>query len=643
MLGSLAGGERDRGGMDTLVGTESTIRRMWTWSAQRIVKRRADLAVAVLDVVLVCAALVSMLLLRFDGSVPADMWDGLFSFLPVALVTVVLSNGAWGLYGQLWRHASLYEARRLVLSGVTITITLLMYEYGPRDIPLSVVFTGCVVATFLMALLRFQSRLFSYRRTSNDQGLRVVVIGAGDAGASLVGDMLRSPQAGFTPVAVLDDKQTLHGRSFMGIGVYGGIDDLPAVVEQTGANLAVFAMTNAPQETVRRAAAAAEKADVALKIVPGISSAMRGGVSLRDARNLRIEDLLGREQIVTDLDAVSAILTGQRVLITGAGGSIGSEVARQVAACAPELLVLLDHDETHLHDVAASLDTSVVQVLADIRNRALVSKIFSQYLPTVVFHAAAHKHVPLLEEHPTEAVATNVMGTSNLLDAARDVGVERLVFVSTDKAVYPSSVMGASKRLGEQLVVSRSPDHAAYCAVRFGNVLGSRGSVVPTFMRQIEAGGPVTVTDRRMTRYFMSIREAVQLVLQAAALADTGNGGEVFMLDMGEPVRILDLAERMIRLSGRKPGTDIEIRVTGIRPGEKLVEELRALDESEAPTLHPSIRRVSPIAIDPEVLEKGVLELGHLATELDSERCGLRLRELASAEHDGVPLSSDVG
>jgi FlaA1/EpsC-like NDP-sugar epimerase len=429
----------------------------------------------------------------------------------------------------------------------------------------------------------------------------------------------------------------------MGIGVYGGIDDLPAVVAHTGANLAVFAMTNAPQETVRRAAAAAEKADVALKIVPGISSAMRGGVSLRDARNLRIEDLLGREQIVTDLDAVSAMLAGQRVLITGAGGSIGSEVARQVAACAPELLVLLDHDETHLHDIAADLDTSVVQVLADIRNRALVSKIFAQYRPTVVFHAAAHKHVPLLEEHPTEAVATNVMGTSNLLDAAREVGVDRLVFISTDKAVYPSSVMGASKRIGEQLVVSRSPDHAAYCAVRFGNVLGSRGSVVPTFMRQIEAGGPVTVTDRRMTRYFMSIREAVQLVLQAAALADKGNGGEVFMLDMGEPVRILDLAERMIRLSGRKPGTDIEIRVTGIRPGEKLAEELKALDEAEAPTQHPSIRRVSPIAIDPEHLEKGVLELGHLAMELENERCGLRLRELAAADHDDARLVPDAG
>ena len=471
----------------------------------------------------------------------------------------------------------------------------------------------------------------------------MVVIGAGDAGASLVGDMLRSPQAGFTPVAVLDDESIVHGKSFMGIGVYGGIDDLPAVVEKTGANLAVFAMTNAPQETVRRAAAAAEAADVALKIVPGISSAMRGSVSLRDARNLRIEDLLGREQIVTDLDAVSAMLAGQRVLITGAGGSIGSEVARQVAACAPEVLVLLDHDETHLHDVAADLDTSVVQVLADIRNRALVSKIFSVHRPTVVFHAAAHKHVPLLEEHPTEAVATNVMGTSNLLDAAREVGVERLVFVSTDKAVYPSSVMGASKRLGEQLVVSRSPEHEAYCAVRFGNVLGSRGSVVPTFMRQIEAGGPVTVTDRRMTRYFMSIREAVQLVLQAAALADSGNGGEVFMLDMGEPVLIHDLAERMIRLSGRKPGTDIEIRITGIRPGEKLVEELRALNEAEAPTRHPSIRRVSPIAIDPEVLENGVLELGHFTAELDNERCGVRLRELASSDIQSVPLASDAG
>ena len=336
------------------------------------------------------------------------------------------------------------------------------------------------------------------------------------------------------------------------------------MVEHTGANLAVFAMTNAPQETIRRAAAAAEEADVALKIVPGISSAMNGGISLRDIRDVQIEDLLGREEIATDLDAVRAILTGRRVLITGAGGSIGSEIARQVFACDPERLILLDHDETHLHDVAGELrDDSVVQVLADIRNRRQMHAVFDEHRPNVVFHAAAHKHVPLLEAHPTEAVMTNVVGTSNVLDAAGEVGVERLVAISTDKAVYPSSVMGASKRISEQLVIARTPPSAAYCAVRFGNVLGSRGSVVPTFMRQIEAGGPVTVTDPRMTRYFMSIEEAVQLVLQASTLAEAGSGGEVFMLDMGEPVLILDLAERMIRLSGRQPGTDIEIEIIG--------------------------------------------------------------------------------
>jgi FlaA1/EpsC-like NDP-sugar epimerase len=461
----------------------------------------------------------------------------------------------------------------------------------------------------------------------------VVVIGAGDAGANLVADMIRSPRAGFRPVAVLDDDVERHGRSFQGVAVAGGIDDLPRVVEATGAHLAVFAMTNAPQATIRRAAAAAEAADVALKIIPGMSSAMRGGASLRDIRDVQIEDLLGREQISTDLDAVAAMLRGKRVLITGAGGSIGSEIARQVAACRPERLLLLDHDETHLHDVAGELTHDwVVQVLADVRNRRQMHQIFSEHRPSVVFHAAAHKHVPLLEAHPHEAALTNVVGTSNLLDAASEVGVERLVFVSTDKAVYPSSVMGASKRVGEQLVISRAPAHAAYCAVRFGIVLGSRGSVVPTFMKQIEAGGPVTVTDRRMTRFFMSIEEAVQLVLQAGALASRDNGGEVFMLDMGEPVLIYDLAERMIRLSGRKPGTDIEIRITGVRPGEKLAEELKALDEAEAPTVHPSISRVTPIAIDPEHLEQGVLRLEHLAQELQADRCGVELRELAAVD-----------
>jgi len=329
------------------------------------------------------------------------------------------------------------------------------------------------------------------------------------------------------------------------------------------------------------------------------------------------------------LESVRSMLNGQRVLITGAGGSIGSEIARQVLACEPEHLALIDHDETHLHEIACELRSNAVQVLADIRDRSLMLAVFEEHSPSIVFHAAAHKHVPLLEAHPSEAVRTNVIGTANVLEAARRVNAHRLVFISTDKAVYPSSVMGASKRVGEQLVLARTPAHSAYCAVRFGNVLGSRGSVVPTFMRQIESGGPVTVTDRRMTRFFMSIEEAVQLVLQAAALSRPDSGGEVFMLDMGEPVMIYDLAERMIRLSGHKPGTDIEIEITGVRPGEKLAEELVALDEAQETTPHSSINRVIPIPIGDDRLEQGVLHLDYLVGKLADEECREQLRTLA--------------
>jgi FlaA1/EpsC-like NDP-sugar epimerase len=622
-------------------GDGPSLSHAWAKLASRLVRMRSDLVVVALDMILTTAAFAAMLGLRYDASVPDGGWSGFATFAPIAMLAVVVSNLAWGLYGQLWRHASLYEALQLVKSGLSVTAVLLVVEWGPRHVPLSVVVTGAVVATFLMGLVRFQNRLFSYRRSSDHTGLGVVVIGAGDAGAALVSDMLHSPRAGFRPVAVLDEDSHRHGRSFRGIPIAGNIADLPKVVERTGANLAVFAMTNAPQELVRRAAAAAEEADVALKIVPGISSAMNGGISLRDIRDVQIEDLLGREEIVTDLEAVRSILTGRRVLITGAGGSIGSEISRQVYACDPERLILLDHDETHLHDVAGELrHDSVVQVLADIRNRRQMHAVFNEHRPHVVFHAAAHKHVPLLEAHPTEAVMTNVVGTSNVLDAANDVGVERLVAISTDKAVYPSSVMGASKRIAEQLVIARTPPGAAYCAVRFGNVLGSRGSVVPTFMRQIEAGGPVTVTDPRMTRYFMSIEEAVQLVLQASALAETGSGGQIFMLDMGEPVLILDLAERMIRLSGRQPGRDIRIEVTGVRPGEKLAEELVAVEERELPTEHASIRLVTQDCVEHEHLERGVLQLQQYATEQDAGRCGSVVRLLAETRPIPAILTS---
>ena len=585
---------------------------LWTRMAKRAARMRADLLLGLFDAVLLTIAFATVLVLRFDGKVPPHHWHRFWAFLPLGLAVSLVSSWAWGLYGQLWRHASIHEARRLLLAGATTTSVLVFLEIVVRrSVPYSMVTLGVGLGVFLTGALRFQSRLFSFqRRTSDPAGLRVVVIGAGDAGAALVREMLRSPRAGLVPVAVLDEDPRRHGRSFMGLRIEGGIADLTRVVARTSAHQAVLAMSSIDHSLVRHAAAEAERAGVALRIVPGMSSTVGNRVSMSDVRDLRIEDLLGRKQVVTDLDGVRQILAGRRVLVTGAGGSIGSEISRQVAAFDPASLVLVDHDETHLHDAATSVPSATVQVLADIRDLDLMLQVFGEHRPEVVFHAAAHKHVPLLEAHPCEAALTNVVGTANVVRAAERVHTERLVFVSTDKAVVPSSVMGASKRLGEQLVLGQAPRGTRHCAVRFGNVLGSRGSVVPTFMRQISSGGPVTVTDPAMTRFFMSIEEAVQLVLQAAALAD---GGELYMLDMGQPVRIIDLAERMIRLSGREVGRDIEIKVTGVRPGEKLVETLRDHAEDAFPTVHPSITRVQPLPTPTALMSTGLHELEEAA------------------------------
>ena len=615
---------------------------LWTRMARAAVRIRSDIVLGVLDAILLTAAFAAVLILRFDGKVPGHHWRAFWGFLPLGLALSLVSNWAWGLYGQLWRHASIQEARRLLLAGATTSATLVLLEIVVRrSVPYSVVTLGVGLGTFLTGALRFQSRLFSFQRRSADQpGLRVVVIGAGDAGAALVREMLRSPRAGLVPVAVLDEDPRRHSRSFMGLRIEGGIADLPRVAARTAAHQAVLAMSSVDQALVRQAAAAAERAGVALRIVPGMSSTVGNRVSISDVRDLRIEDLLGRKQVVTDLDGVRHLLEGRRVLVTGAGGSIGSEISRQVAACDPAALVLVDHDETHLHDAATSVQGRTEQVLADIRDRELLRHVFETHQPELVFHAAAHKHVPLLEAHPCEAAATNVLGTANVLEAAESVKVERLVFISTDKAVVPSSVMGASKRLGEQLVLDQPPAGTRYCAVRFGNVLGSRGSVVPTFMRQIAAGGPVTVTDPAMTRFFMSIEEAVQLVLQAAVLAE---GGDLFMLDMGEPVRILDLAERMIRLSGREPGRDIEIKVTGARPGEKLVEELTDSDEKAYPTIHPSIRRVEPLPTPSALLRAGLVELEAFTAGRRPQEVRALMFALAEARVPPAPSSADPG
>jgi FlaA1/EpsC-like NDP-sugar epimerase len=604
-------------------------------------------------------ALVAYLLplaLRFDGLVPARYWSNFWRFLPVAFVIHLTVNHACGLYGQVWRYASVQEARRIVRAGViggagVILASMAIALLGIarlRTLPLSVVCFGAVLTMLGGGAIRFQSRLMAYRggRPGDDEWSRVLIAGAGSAGSMLVKDLLHNHSARLRPVGMVDDDRRKIGRRLHGVPVLGSLSAIPQLVERHQVDLVLLAIPSATSRLVRGAAALCEQAHVTLKVLPSVQEIFGGKVTARDIRDLRIEDLLGRKQVETDPQAVAAMLRGRCVLVTGAGGSIGSEIARQVAGFGPSTLVLLDHDETHLHDAVMSLDelrasqraaegpdpeleaTRVETVLADIRDRDRVFGVLMRYRPAIVFHAAAHKHVPVLEVHPEEALATNVIGTANLADAAVATGVANFVMISTDKAINPASVMGASKRLAEQVVRSLQGGDTVLCAVRFGNVLGSRGSVVPTFFRQIAAGGPVTVTDPTMTRYFMSVQEAVQLVLQAAALSV---GGEVFTLDMGEPVNILHLAERLIRLSGRIPGRDIPIEIIGARPGEKVVEDIVAPDEEQLPSGHPSIVVSRPPVPDRAAVHRAVAELEHLIPEVRPSELAARIRDLASA------------
>jgi FlaA1/EpsC-like NDP-sugar epimerase len=569
----------------------------------------------------------------------ARAWTAYVLLGAAAAVCFLVAGLVSGVYGQVWRYASVPEARRLLLAGAigtaaTVTVTLVSRfvvraisdtAWGP--VPIAGVVIACVLATFVMGLVRYHSRLFARRRIDDPvDDVPVLIVGAGEIGAALARQL--SWGGGARAVGFVDDQPWLRGRYVAGTRVVGSTHDIAAAVEATGAHQVVVAVATPPRELMERVSDVGEQLEVAVKVVPGVSDLVRSGLRLDDLRNLRIEDLLGRRAMPADARAVTDLLRGRVVLITGAGGSIGSEIARQVAAAGPRRLLLLDHDETHLHDVVASLPpVSSESLLVDITHRGDLVEAFARFQPDVVFHAAAHKHVPVLESHPAAAARTNVQGTANLVELADRFACEAFVMISTDKAVAPSSVMGASKRVAESIVLAaNATSPTKFAAVRFGNVLGSRGSVLPTFARQIESGGPVTVTHPEMTRFFMTIPEAVQLVINAAALAE---GGELFVLDMGEPVRIVDLARRMIRLSGRRPGLDVPIKFTGVRPGEKLHEYLQDDGEQTTPTSNPWINRVRPNLPSQEVLSAVVRDLADAATDHDDDRVRTLLFDLA--------------
>ena len=626
---------------------------------------RRDAPLAALDLGIASFAYLLTLALRFDGAVPDRYWSSFWRFLPVALAVHLLVNQLCGMYGPMWRYASVHEARRIVLAGcigamsvVAASIIVGLTADGLRALPLSVTTFGAVLTLLGSGAARFHSRLVTAKGVPDDsERRRLLIVGAGSAGSMILKDLLRSPSLGLHPVGLVDDDRRKVGRRLHGVLVHGDRSVIPRLVRELEADLVLLAIPSATSELVRDVAARCEAAHVTLKVLPGVNETVRGRVSARDIRDLRIEDLLGRQQVETDLQAVKAMLRGRRVLVTGAGGSIGSEIARQVASFGPASLVLLDHDETHLHDAVMSLDEfqadrsradgvidltaaelRVETVLADIRDRERVFGVFVSHQPEIVFHAAAHKHVPVLERHPGEALATNVLGTANLADAAVATGVEHFVLISTDKAINPVSVMGASKWLAEQVVRSLQNGHSVLCAVRFGNVLGSRGSVIPTFFRQIARGGPVTVTDPHMTRYFMSVQEAVQLVLQAAALS---TGGEVFTLDMGEPVRILDVAERLIRLSGGIPGRDVPIVIVGVRPGEKMAEDIVAPDEEQLPSGHPAIVVSRPPVPDRAIVHRALAELEYLHLEAQPAELAERMKAMAAGARRPLPEPSE--
>ena len=591
----------------------------------RLVQRlRRDVPLALLDAVVVVTAYTLPLVVRIDGEIPEKYWHGLRGSLPLLVLLQLSANFLFGLYGQMWRYASVEEARRVVLAGLTGLAFVIGggLVLGPYPLPRSVVAAGAVLSFVGFGALRFQNRLFAFHRRSaktDNAPERVLVFGAGNAGAMVLRDLAQHPGLGLRAVGLVDDAPRKRGLAIADVRVIGNRRDIPRLVERLDASQVLFAVPSATGELVGEVARLCEEADVRMRVLPSVREIVGGIVTARDIRDLSIEDLLGRRQVEMDLGSVRDLLAGRRVLITGAGGSIGSEIARQVATFAPASLDLLDNDETHLHDAEATIHSGspTAQILADVRNRDRMLEVFSERQPEVVFHTAAHKHVPVLEAHPREAVYTNVLGTANVVEAAAAAGAERFVLISTDKAIRPRSVMGASKRLAEEIVRGFMPPGSTACAVRFGNVLGSRGSVIPTFLRQIQAGGPVTVTDPDMTRYFMSMPESVQLVLQAAALSE---GGDVLTLDMGEPVSIMDLARKVIRLSGRVPGRDIEIVVSGARPGEKIVEDVRDEGEELLPSAHPSIFLTRPDRPDRAALRRTLHRLESLcASRSDAE------------------------
>jgi FlaA1/EpsC-like NDP-sugar epimerase len=623
-------------------------------TAASVLVRR--LAQAGFDACLIALAYLLAYLLRFDPTIPARYEELLGQSIAFVVVGKLIVFWLLGLYHKLWRFTDGKDFEAIIRAVVVASFILVgvFYLIPPRvavDPPRGIIALDFLLTLVLVGGTRFVVRAVLERRPFRGvftrKGAReVLIIGAGNGGQLVAAELRRNPELGGLPIGFVDDDPLKRGSRVQGLKVEGNTDELPRILDGAEPEEVIIAIPSAPGELRQKVVTACRDRGIPVRTLPTVFELLSGGLNLmRQVRQVQVEDVLGREPVRLEIDRVGDYLAGEVVLVTGAGGSIGSELCRQISRVGPKRLILLDHAENSLFEIRRELEqdrhfSRCTALLADVKDATRMQEIFHEYRPAAVFHAAAYKHVALMEENPVEAVRNNAVATRIVATAAGESGTKRFVLVSTDKAVSPATVMGASKTLAEWAVEAAQNrfEQTRFATVRFGNVLGSSGSVVPIFRRQIAAGGPVTVTDENMTRYFMTIPEAVQLIIHSGQL---GRGGDVYVLEMGEPVRIVDLARKMIQLSGREPDRDVAIEIIGRRQGEKLHEDLFNPDERPQPTGEDKIVAAVRPPLEPEWVEEAFSQIEELVYAGDAQ--GLAAAVAVLAETRRVPDTLEAG
>ena len=599
----------------------------------------------IVDFFLLSLSIVLAFLIRFEGYLPPEYLITIQRHLLISVAIKIIVLRLFKLYSSLWEYASIEEMIQIFLGAVLANGGFVIYftliaERIPRSIFVIITIIDIMLLGGFRMSYRILDRMRSYGHIPKKKAFkRLLVIGAGDAGAMVVKELKKYQHLDSKPVALIDDDESKKGRRIHGVPILGTRKDIHRIAIEQEIDEIVIAIPSAAKKEIRDIVNHCKETDAKLRIVPGVYELIDGQVRISEIREVEIEDLLGREVVNLDTDNIQAFIQDKTVMVTGAGGSIGSELVRQIIKFKPQKLIMLEINENALYSLQHELkqiSLKTVYVIASIRDADRLDYVFKIHRPDVVFHAAAHKHVPLMEENPYEAIKNNVFGTLNLAKIADKYKVKRFVQISTDKAVNPTNVMGATKRICEMMIQSFNYESETdFTAVRFGNVLGSNGSVIPLFKNQIKNGGPVTVTHPNIIRYFMTIPEAKQLVLQAGAMA---LGGEIFVLDMGEPVKIIDLAKDLIRLSGFIPYEDIDIEITGLRPGEKLFEELLLSEEGILKTSHQKIFIGKPVFIDTISFKKSLENLKNIINTANEQEIKFHLKKMVPEYH-----SQDIG